>query len=174
MSDNYTVLNPGVGGDVMDETGVTYATAPLVRKRPRVVITGEGIDDIVDTTDLIPAGTERGLVTKEGTRGQQTSDDSIPVVMAADQSIGRANVVVFQQTIGTSQAQLSGNAISLSVTVKSLNTNTGVVYVGVNGVTASNGFELGPGESISLAVDDTSRLYAIADSASQKLCVIGI
>lgn len=174
MSDNYTILNPGVGGDVMDETGVSYATAPLVRKRPRVVITGEGIDDIVDTTDLIPSGTERGLVTKEGSRGQQTSGDSIPVVMASDQSIGRSDVVVFQQTVGTSQIQLPSNAISLSVTIKALNNNGGVVYVGVNGVDASNGFELGAGESVSLAVDNTNRLYAVSDSSGQKICIIGI
>lgn len=174
MSDNYTILNPGVGGDVMDETGVTYATSPLVRKRPRVVVTGEGIDDIVDTTSLIPSGSERGLVTKEGTRGRQTSDDSIPVVMASDQSIGRSGVVVFQHAVGASQSQLPSNAISLSVTIKAMNNNTGVVYVGINGVTTSSGFELGPGESISLSVDNTSRLYAIADASSQRLCVLGI
>lgn len=174
MSDNYTILNPGAGGDVMDETGVSYATAPLVRKRPRVVITGEGIDDIVDTTNLIPSGAERGMVTKEGTRGQQTSGDSIPVVMASDQSIGRSDVVVFQQTVGTSQVQLPSNVISLSVTLKALNNNGGVVYVGVSGVDANSGFELGAGESISLAVDDTSRLYALADTPGQRLCVIGI
>lgn len=174
MSDAYTELNPGIGGDIMDETAVTYGVAPLTRKRPRVVITGEGLDDIVDTTDVTPTGLERGLVTKEGTRGQTTSDDSIPVVMASDQSIGRANVVVFQQTIGTSQSQLTSNAIMLSVTVKALDGNSGTIYVGTNGVTPSTGFELGAGESISLAVDNTNRLYAIASVAGQKICVIGI
>lgn len=174
MSDAYTELNPGIGGDIMDETAVTYGVAPLTRKRPRVVITGEGLDDIVDTTNLTPTGLERGLVTKEGTRGQATSDGSIPVVMASDQSIGRSNVIVFQQTIGASQAQLASNAISLSVTIKAMDGNSGTIYVGTNGVTSSTGFELGAGESISLAVDNTDRLYAISSVAGQKICVIGI
>ena len=100
MADGYTTLNPGIGGDVMDETEVEYGSGPLVRKRPRVVITGEGIDDIVDTTDSIPAGYERGLVVREGSRGQQTSDDSIPIVMASDQMIGKSTVVDFQQSVG--------------------------------------------------------------------------
>lgn len=62
MADAYTELNPGVGGDVMDETGVTYPSSPTTRKRPRVVITGEGIDDIVPAPTTPPVGTEPGLV----------------------------------------------------------------------------------------------------------------
>jgi len=64
MSDDYTILNPGVGGDVMDETAVIYPTAPLTRKRPRVVITGEGIDDIVPALDSTPVGSEFGVATR--------------------------------------------------------------------------------------------------------------
>lgn len=174
MSDTYTELNPGIGGDIMDETAVTYGVAPLTRKRPRIVVTGEGIDDIVETVVGVPTGSERGLVTIEGSRGQSTSNDSIPVVMASDQSIGRSNVIVFQQTIGTSESQLTSNAISLSVTIKALNGNSGTIYVGTTGVTSSTGFELGAGESISLAVDNTNRLYAIASVAGQKISVMGI
>ena len=94
--------------------------------------------------------------------------------MASDQSIGRSNVIVFQQTIGTSESQLTSNAISLSVTIKALNGNSGTIYVGTTGVTSSTGFELGAGESISLAVDNTNRLYAIASVAGQKISVMGI
>ena len=174
MADAFTVLNPGVGGDVMDETGVSYGSAPLVRKRPRVVLTGEGVDDIVDTTDDLPTGLERGIVVREARKGQTTSDDSIPVVISSDQKIGKANVVVFQETIGTSELQLSDNPLNYSVTVKALNGNSSVVYVGVSGVNPSSGFELNAGESISLSIDNTNRLYVIASNANQKICVIGI
>lgn len=174
MTDGYTTLNPGIGGDVMDETEVEYGSGPLVRKRPRVVITGEGIDDIVDTTDSIPVGYERGLVVREGSRGQQTSEDSIPIVMASDQMIGKSTVVVFQQSVGVSQTQLPNNAIGYSVTLKSMNNNSAVIYVGVSGVTPSSGFELSVGESVSLSVDNTNRLYVVASEMSQKICVIGI
>lgn len=174
MSDDYTILNPGIGGDVMDETAVTYGAAPFTRKRPRVVVTGEGADDIVATTDTIPNSGDRGLVVREARKGQSTSANSIPVVVASDQTVGRSNVVVFQETVGLSAIQLSNNAISLSVTIKAMDSNTGTIYVGTNGVTNSNGFELSAGESISISIDNTNRLYAIASLAGQKLCIIGI
>lgn len=40
-NDAFTTLNPGVSGDSMDETAVTYGTSPTTRKRPRVVIAGD-------------------------------------------------------------------------------------------------------------------------------------
>ena len=64
MSSDYTQLNPGVGGDVMDETGVTFPVAPTLRKRPRVVVTGEGVSDIVPAPSTPPAGTEPGLINR--------------------------------------------------------------------------------------------------------------
>ena len=64
MADDYTVLNPGAGGDVMDESLVVYPSAPTNRKRPRVVITGEGLDDIVPAVTSNPAGDEFGLLVR--------------------------------------------------------------------------------------------------------------
>lgn len=64
MSDDFTVLNPGVDGDVMDETRVTYASVPTIRKRPRVVITGENLGEIVPALDVPPTGEEFGLVVR--------------------------------------------------------------------------------------------------------------
>lgn len=48
----------------MDEAGVTYPSAPTTRKRPRVVITGEGIDEkaIVKATDC--DASDYGLVVR--------------------------------------------------------------------------------------------------------------
>lgn len=64
MADDYTILNPGAGGDVMDESLVVYPSSPTNRKRPRVVITGEGIDDIVPAQTTNVTGGEFGLVTR--------------------------------------------------------------------------------------------------------------
>jgi hypothetical protein len=60
----YTELNPGIGGDVMDETLVAGYPAPSNRKRPRVVMTGEGIDDIVSAKSDNVSGDEIGLVVR--------------------------------------------------------------------------------------------------------------
>jgi hypothetical protein len=64
MADDFTQLNLGTGGDVMDESGITYPSAPTLRKRPRIVITGEGIDEIaiVKNTDCDMA--DHGLVVR--------------------------------------------------------------------------------------------------------------
>lgn len=64
MTDGFTILNPGVSGDVMDESILTYGSDPTSRKRPRVVITGENNADIAICTAAIPTGSEVGLYTR--------------------------------------------------------------------------------------------------------------
>lgn len=64
MTDDFTILNPGSGGDTMDESSVAYGTAPFNRKRPRVVIAGEGVGEIVPALNESPSGNEYGTVTR--------------------------------------------------------------------------------------------------------------
>lgn len=64
MSNQYTELNPGYGGSVMDETGITYATAPVLRRRTRLIVAGEGIDDICQVKNTNLNGSEYGLVVR--------------------------------------------------------------------------------------------------------------
>lgn len=51
MADTTTTLNPGVGGDVMDESQATQASG-TVAKRPRVVI-GNDVGQLVDAQQII-------------------------------------------------------------------------------------------------------------------------
>jgi len=60
------------------------------------------------------------------------------------------------------------------VSIRALSTNTASIYVGGSGVTVGNGFFLGAGDSLYLAVDDPSRIYAISGTAAQGLCWIGL
>ena len=79
MADNYTILNPGVGGDVMDEVGVSGYSGVVsrdgTRKRPKVVISGPGgysglsgwvndPDDMADVTTGTPPPNDYGLVVR--------------------------------------------------------------------------------------------------------------
>lgn len=64
MADDYTILNPGEGGDVMDETKIVYPVSPVNRKRPRVVLSGENLGEIVPAKNTGLTGTEYGVVTK--------------------------------------------------------------------------------------------------------------
>lgn len=78
-----------------------------------------------------------------------------------------------QATVGTSAAALASNSLTNGVIVQALSTNTVSIFVGVSGVTTSTGFELQPGQATSVAVTNTSSIFAISGSAAQGLCFIG-
>lgn len=64
MSDEFTNLNVGTGGSTMDESGVQYPSGPSIRKRPRIVLAGEGKDEIVRVMARPPQASEPGLVVR--------------------------------------------------------------------------------------------------------------
>jgi len=79
-----------------------------------------------------------------------------------------------QVTVGTSVVQLPDVAIpdGFAVVIKAMNSNSGKVYIGGSGVSTSNGYELGAGEAVGLKVSNLNYVYAIADTADQKVCWI--
>lgn len=122
----------------------------------------------------LPSSSAIALVVRDAAQGVQTSANSRPVVVASDQQVGKSSFVAGQQSVGVSIVQLSPNPLYYSVTVKASNSNTGIVYVGTTGVTTATGFELGAGESVSLPVDNTARIYLISDTASQNVSYVGV
>lgn len=85
----------------------------------------------------------------------------------------------FSKTVPTAAAerltaQSTGNVPRANggIVVKALSTNTAVVYVGDSSVTTSDGFPLSANESISLPVDDPSKVYCISGTSSQVLRVL--
>lgn len=122
----------------------------------------------------LPSSSAIALVVRDAAQGIQTSSNSRPVVVASDQQIGRSNFVAGQTTVGLAQVQLPNNPVYMSVTVKANNANSGTVYVGLTGVTTLTGFELGAGESVSLPVDNTNRIFVISDAASQTISYVGV
>ena len=138
-----------------------------------IQVTDAGSQAVALTTTL-PSSSAIALVVRDAAQGIQTSANSRPIVVASDQQIGRSNFVAGQSTVGLSQVQLPNNQVYMSVTVKANNGNSGTVYVGLTGVAASTGFELGAGESVSLPVDNTNRIFLIADAASQTVSFVGV
>ena len=61
-------------------------------------------------------------------------------------------------TAGTAEA-LSTSTRVRSITIKSLPTNTGNVFVGTSTVNSSNGYILGLGEGVDLDVDDLAAIF---------------
>ena len=53
----------------------------------------------------------------------------------------------------------------------SANANTGYLLVGGSGVTAANGILLYPGDSVDFEIDNTNKLYAIAENNGEDIQV---
>jgi hypothetical protein len=82
MADDFTILNVGCDGDVMDESSNIYPTEPFLRKKPRIVVTGEAKDEIVRALAVDPSGTEYGLVVRNIPSGvQETTHPGLPIAM---------------------------------------------------------------------------------------------
>ena len=81
-----------------------------------------------------------------------------------------------KSSISTSAVQITANSTTAEhgVLVKAANDNSGIVYVGNSDVTndttdATDGFELGAGESIVVPVDNANKVYVIGSAAGQKV-----
>lgn len=73
-----------------------------------------------------------------------------------------ATLVHGQKTIATAGTELAlagDNTLTIGVTVKALSTNTGLMYVGLNPVTSSTGFELAAGEQIFIPITNTNLIF---------------
>ena len=78
-----------------------------------------------------------------------------------------------QVTVGTSAVQLPSTNDEVGVTIKALAANTGKIYIGTsNAVTTATGFELTAGQQINSQLVNANTLYAISDTAAQKICYI--
>ena len=61
-----------------------------------------------------------------------------------------------------------------SVTVKAMAQNTGLVYVGDGSVTSGNGFQLSPGDSVSVDIDNVNRLWIDAAVANEGVTMLAV
>lgn len=85
------------------------------------------------------------------------------------------------RTVGVTQVQLIASSIPVQkgIVIKASNSNTGNIYVGNTGLTintaeATDGFELGPGESLTIEPDNVSKVYLISDAASQRVYFVSV
>lgn len=61
-------------------------------------------------------------------------------------------------TAGT-RVQLGSSTSTGSITVKALAANTGTIYVGNTTVSSSNGFQLSAGDTVSMDLDNLSKVW---------------
>lgn len=81
--------------------------------------------------------------------------------------------------VDTAAEQITTTNIVAShgVLVKAANGNSGKIYVGKSDVTAdstdaTDGFELGAGESVFVEIDNANKVYVIASAANQSVYYI--
>lgn len=79
-----------------------------------------------------------------------------------------------EQTVTEAAVALATNqALVNGAVLKSLQTNTGTVYVGNSGVTTGNGYELAPGEAISYACTNFDEIYIIGTNLTDVVVFTG-
>jgi len=103
-------------------------------------------------------------------RAEVNSDNALKTIEQIPTSLSHAQKVV---TTAGSRVQLT-TATIVSITIKALSTNTGLIYVGGSSVTSSNGFELSAGDSISLAIDDADVIWLDSSVSGEGVSVIAV
>lgn len=74
-------------------------------------------------------------------------------------------------TAGTAVQVQSTTAIK-SLTIRALKSNTGLIFVGSSAVSSANGFQLSPQETVSLDIDNTSKVYIDAAVSGEGVTFI--
>ncbi len=84
-------------------------------------------------------------------------------------------VVAFKTTVTTAgtRVQLGSNVIS-GVILEAPSTNSGLIYVGGSNVSSTVfGAELQPGQSTSIAIDNTNKIYVDSSVNGDKVAALG-
>jgi len=66
------------------------------------------------------------------------------------------------------------NVACKSVTIRALSTNTGIIYLGPDGVTAATGYQLSAGESVDIAIDNVNRIYIDASVTDEGVTYLAV
>lgn len=83
--------------------------------------------------------------------------------------LGNGSVTV--TTAGTRVVMGASTSIK-TITIRSNVANTGIIYVGTVSVTSANGFQLSPSETVSLDIDNLSKVYIDASVNTQTVTYI--
>lgn len=79
-----------------------------------------------------------------------------------------ATLATGQKVLGTTSTQLTSTsaAVTNSVHIRALSANTGVVYIGVSGVTASTGYQLPAGQEVIVIPTNQNVIYGVSTNGT--------
>ncbi len=121
-------------------------------------MTGPVVDNSLERVLVDSSGDELGTATNP----LETSGSIGTITLPSAIYNGKKTV----STPGTAEIIASSQTLVAGVTVKALIGNTGRVYVGNSGVDSSNGFELDPGQTIFVEIDNINKVYVDVATAS--------
>jgi len=101
----------------------------------------------------------------DGSYSDASATTPLPVTVSTSASVGATKATV--TTAGT-RVQLGTNT-ALSVTVRAKLTNAGIIYLGGSNVSSSNGFDMSPGDTISLDVGNTNQVWIDAATSGDAV-----
>jgi hypothetical protein len=154
MPDAEVGITTGTGAEV-DVTTVTTGAGTVNRQTVSIGDPG--------------AGEQRAQVDSAGNLHTAVT---LPVVGAA--VFGQAQVATANTAV-----QLPSNAVTQGVVVQALRANTDQIYVGSSSSLntthdgTGNGFELQPGQSLTLAVSNTNAIWINSATAGSAVCFAG-
>ena len=111
-----------------------------------------------------------------GNDASDTTNHAVRVTCASGCSGGVSVPAVIysgQQATTTSAAALPSQALANGYVITALPANTGTVYIGPAGVTASTGYPLVAGQSISYQVTNASAIYIVDATSGDKIAFTG-
>jgi len=141
------------------------AESPIARRRIKNYTQIVGVAPTNPVSAPIP-------VTWSNTGADWTATNPAPV-------LPRSATIIYNnaETVaaaGTAVQLSTTSIVILSITIKANNGNANNIYVGDINVAAANGFELGPGESISMNIDNVNKVWIDAAANGDGVTYIAI
>lgn len=165
IDDTEALKNYPSGESVMHQVGVLG--------RARVAVSDGSGTNITSTAGALDVNVTGGVTT--GLTDAELRASPVPVTfdVGTEATFDHGS----KTSIGTTPLQMvvASTPADKGVVVKSVNANSGTVYVGNSDVTllgvsdATDGFEIGGGESITLPVDDANKIWVVATVAGQAV-----
>jgi hypothetical protein len=93
--------------------------------------------------------------------------------LSVEQSATSLTPIVQQFTVGTTPTQVPF-FICKALLIKSDATNTGTIYVGLNGVTTTTGFPLSPNGAVGFPVSSSDKIWVVATVPGQIVEAVAV
>lgn len=170
---NLDIRDLAFATDKVDASGTVLGTGTNVIGRVGIDQTTPGTTNAVKATNFpTTVDTNAGNVSANTPRVVIATDQAtLPTSEVAPTAILNGKTTV--TTAGTRVA-LAVSTACKSVTIKAALSNTGIIYVGNSTVSASNGFELGAGDTVSMDISNLSTVNIDSSANGQSVTYIGV